>query len=317
MAKAKRAAEQQYVDLLKNIHDNGIWRGGLKQRLANNTAPQAKTLTGVQLRFQPEDGMPLTTLRNMRGAFYMFIGELLWILSGRTDLEMLHKFNVRYWDAWADEEHCGWYDLPVGQFGRTYGAQWRSFNAGADKPVDQIARLFKAIEKNPYDRGLLVSPWNPYDVDHIVIKPCHGQFRLLMVDDKWTMIVTQRSGDLPLGIPSNVVMYKFLQKLICMKTGFEEGEYIHDIHDAHYYSDQEKGVEALIEREPKPYPTVTIDPIMVKVLDAMIAGDDDPLASKEFNPDQKPYIDLLKEWIVLNDYESHPSIPRDILPVAI
>lgn len=317
MAKKSVAAENQYVELLKKIHRDGIWRGGLKQRLQDSSSPQAKTVTGYQLRFQPEDGMPLTTLRPMRTAFYMFIGELLWILAGRTDVEMLHKYGVSYWDPWCDEEHCGWYDLPVGQFGRTYGAQWRSFNAGAPKPIDQIARLFKVIKKNPYDRSLLVSPWNPYDVDHIVIKPCHGQFRLLMVDDKWTMIVTQRSGDVPLGIPSNVVMYKFLQMLICMKTGFPEGEYIHDIHDAHYYSDQEVGVEELIKRRPKSYPTVKINPIMVKVLDAMIEGNDDPLSLKEFNPDKKPYIELLKEWVTLDGYDPHPSISRDILPVAV
>lgn len=317
MPKPKIIPEQQYVDLLKNIHDNGIWRGGLKQRLSNNTTPQAKTLTAQQIRFQPEDGMPLTTLRNMKGAFYMFIGEMLWILSGNTGVDMLHKFNVHYWDEWADEEHCGWYNLPVGQYGRTYGAQWREFNAGAEHPIDQIARLFRAIDKNPYDRGLLVSPWNPYDVDHIVIKPCHGQFRLLMVEDKWTMIVTQRSGDVPLGIPSNLVMYKFLQMLICMKTGFAEGEYIHDIHDAHYYSDQEKGVEELISRAPKAYPTVKIDPILVKVLDAYLAGAPDPLSKPIFNPDFKSYNELLKEWIVLENYDPLPSIPRDILPVAV
>jgi thymidylate synthase len=308
--------EQQFVDILKKIHDQGAWRP-VKQRLAGQTVPEAKTVTGVQMRFQPEDGMPLTTLRSMKGAFYLFIGEMLWILSGNTGVDMLHKFNIRYWDDWCDEEHCGWYNLPVGEFGRTYGAQWRSFNAGGPQPIDQIKRLFDVIKKNPYDRGLIVNPWNPYDVDHIVIKPCHGQFRLLLVDDKWTMIVTQRSGDVPVGIPSNIVMYKFLQQLICMKTGYGEGELIYDIHDAHYYSDQEKGVEELISRAPKAYPTCTINPIMVEVLDAMLEGDADPFATKKFNPEQKPYNDLLKEWIILEGYDPHPPVPRDILPVAI
>lgn len=310
-------AEQQYVNLLIKIHKSGIDRPVKQKSTVTNEPLTARTLTGQHLRFKPEDGMPLTTLRNMRGAFYMFIGELLWILSGRTDLKNLQDYGVHYWDEWGTAEKCGWYNLPVGQFGRTYGAQWRSFNAGGSEPIDQIKRLFSVIEKNPNDRGLIVNPWNPYDVDHIVIKPCHGQFRLLLMGDRLDMVVTQRSSDVPLGLPSNVVMYKFLQMLICLKTGFKEGDLIYDIQDAHYYSDQTKGIEELISRKPKPYPTVTIDPIMVKVLDAMLDGDDDPLGSKKFNPDGESYITLLKKWIKLNNYDPHPSIPRELLPVDI
>lgn len=310
-------AEQQYVDLLKRIHETGTDRPVKQKSSVTNEPLTARTLTGQHLRFKPESGMPLTTLRNMRGAFYMFIGEMLWILSGRTDLENLQNYGVHYWDEWGTSEKCGWYNLPVGQFGRTYGAQWRSFNAGGPEPIDQIKRLFSVIEKNPHDRGLIVNPWNPYDVDHIVIKPCHGHFRLLLMGDKMDMVVTQRSSDVPLGLPSNVVMYKFLQMLICMKTGFKEGDFIYDIQDAHYYSDQQKGIEELISRQPKIYPTVTIDPIMVKVLDAMLEGIDDPLSSKKFNPQKKPYIELLKLWVKLEDYDPHPAIPRSLLPVDI
>lgn len=312
-----KAAEQQYIDLLRRIHDEGIHRPVKQVSTVTNEPLTAKTLTGQHLRFKPEDGMPLTTLRNMRGAFYMFIGEMLWILSGHTDAANLHKYNVHYWDEWCTAERAGWYNLPEGEFGRTYGAQWRSFNAGGPEPIDQIKRLFDVIARNPNDRGLMVNPWNPYDVDHIVIKPCHGAFRLLLMDNKWDMIVTQRSSDVPVGLPSNLVMYKFLQMLIAMKTGHEVGDLIYDIHDAHYYSDQEKGIEELISREPRPFPTVTIDPIMVKVLDAMLDGNDDPLSDKAFNPEGKSYIDLLKEWIVLDGYKPHPAIPRELLPVDI
>lgn len=313
----KATAEVQYVDLLRRIKVEGTDRPVKQKSTISDEPLTARTLTGQHLRFKPEDGMPLTTLRNMRGAFYMFVGEMLWILAGRTDLENLQKYNVHYWDEWATSEKCGWYNLPIGQFGRTYGAQWRAFNAGGPEPVDQIKRLFDLIAKNPHDRGLIVNPWNPYDVDHIVIKPCHGQFRLLMMDDKWDMVVTQRSSDVPLGLPSNVVMYKFLQMLICQKTGFAEGDLIYDIQDAHYYSDQEKGIEELLKRQPRPYPTVKIDPIMVEVLDAMLDGNDDPLSSKRFNPDQKSYPDLLKDWIKLDGYDPHPAIPRELLPVDI
>jgi thymidylate synthase len=105
--------------------------------------------------------------------------------------------------------------------------------------------------------------------------------------------------------------------LIAMKTGYKEGDLIYDIQDAHYYSDQEKGIEVLLSREPRPYPTVKIDPIMVKVLDAMLEGVDDPLGTKEFNPENKPYMDLLKDWVKLEGYDPHPSIPRELLPVDV
>ncbi len=312
-----KLGEDQYVALLQRIRDKGVDRPVKQQSTVSDAPLTARTLCGQHLRFKPEHGMPLTTLRNMRGAFYMFLGEMLWILSGRTDLENLQKYGVHYWDEWGTPEKCGWYDLPVGQFGRTYGAQWRSFNAGGPKPIDQIKRLFRMIAKNPNDRGLIVNPWNPYDVDHIVIKPCHGHFRLLLMDDRWDMVVTQRSSDVPLGLPSNLVMYKFLQLLICLKTGFKEGDLIYDLQDAHYYSDQQKGIEELLKREPRAYPKVTIDRALVRVLDAMIEGDDDPLAGKKFNPDKLSYTDLLKRWVKLEDYDPHPAIPRSLLPVDI
>ncbi len=309
--------EQQYIDILRQIYDHGVDRPVKQVSTVTNEPLSARTATGVQMRIKPEDGMPLTTMRAMKGAFYLFIGEMLWILSGHTDAENLHKYGVHYWDEWCTAERAGWYNLPEGQFGRTYGAQWRSFNAGGPEPVDQIKRLFNVIAKNPSDRGLVVSPWNPYDVDHLVVKPCHGQFRLLLMGERFDMIVTQRSSDVPVGLPSNLVMYKFLQSLICMKTGFKEGDLIYYLQDAHYYSDQKKGIEVLVEREPRPYPKATIDPIMVTVLDMMLDGHDDPLSEKSINPEGKPYLDLLKEWIKLEDYNPHPAIPRDVLPVDI
>lgn len=312
-----KSAEQQYVNLLNRIYKEGTHRPVKQVSTVTNEPLTAKTLTGQHLRFSPADGMPLTTLRNMKGAFYMFIGEMFWILSGHTDVENLHQYKVHYWDEWCTPERAGWYNLAPGQFGRTYGAQWRAFNAGGPTPIDQIKRLFDLIKKNPHDRSLIVNPWNPYDIDHLVVKPCHGAFRLLLMEDRWDMIVTQRSSDVPLGLPSNLVMYKFLQMLICLKTGFEEGDFIYDIHDAHYYSDQEKGIELLLARQPRAYPTVTIDPIMVKVLDMMLDGDTDPLSNKKINPAGKSYNDLLRQWIKLENYDPHPSIPREVLPVDI
>jgi thymidylate synthase len=242
---------------------------------------------------------------------------MLWILSGSTSLEQLQKYGVHYWDSWADAEHCGWYDLPVGEFGRTYGAQWRSFNAGGPEPIDQVKRVFDILAKNPEDRGMVITPWNPYDVDHLVVKPCHGHVQFVHVEGKLNMLVTQRSADVPVGIPSNLVMYKFFQMLVCMKTGLKEGDYVHNMGDTHYYEDQWPGVELMIEREAKPFPKVTIDPIMVRILDMMLEGEVDPLGTKEINPEGKPYTELIEQWVKLEGYDPHPAVPRDMMPVAI
>lgn len=315
--KKKKVAEQQFLDILQKIKDEGAWRTEKQISKKTGQPTKAKTLAGMQLRFKPEDGMPLTTLRNMKKALYYFIAEALWLLSGDTGVELLHKYDVHYWDEWCDAEHCGWYNLPVGQFGRTYGAQWRSFNAGGPEPVDQFKRLFDRIAQNPYDRSLIVTAWNPYDVDHLVVKPCHGQFQLILLDNKWTMIVVQRSSDFPIGFPADVVLYKFLQMLICMKTGFGEGELVYNLHDVHYRDEQQEGVDEVLSRKPRAYPKVTLDPIFVKVLDKLMEGEKDPLRLPEFNPDQKPYIELIQSWVKIEGYKPHPALPKDMLPIAV
>lgn len=309
--------EQQFLNLINKIYTEGVWRPVKQISQITGKPTRCKTITGAQMRFNPEDGMPFISLRNLKGAFKFFIGEMLWILSGSTHVDQLHKYGVRYWDEWCTEEKCGWYNLPVGSFGRTYGAQWRSFNAGGPEPVDQIARLFKIIEKNPFDRSLIVHPWNPYDVDHLVVKPCHGAFHLILMDGRWDMIVDQRSADVPVGIPSNLVMYKFLQMLICLKSGYPEGKLIYNMRDTHYYEDQEPGIKILLERKAKPFPKVTINPIMVEVLDEMLKGEVDPLGLKKFNPEQIPYTDLINQWVTLENYNPDPAIPKELLLVDI
>lgn len=313
----KPVPEKQYQDIIRKIYEEGSWRPVKQISQITGKPLRCKTIVGAQMRFQPEDGMPFVSMRNLRGAFKYFIGEMLWILSGSTNVEQLHKYGVTYWDEWCTPEKCGWYNLPVGEFGRTYGAQWRSFNAGGPEPIDQIARLFRIIAKNPHDRSLIVHPWNPYDVDHLVVKPCHGAFHLIYMDDKWQMVVDQRSADVPVGIPSNLVMYKFLQMLICLKTGIPEGELVYNMRDTHYYEDQEPGVLVMLEREAKPFPKATLNPILVDVLDAMLEGEVDPLSLKKFNPKQVPYTELISEWVTLEGYNPDPAIPRDLLPVAV
>lgn len=310
-------AEQQYLDALQRIYEEGVDRP-TRQVGADGRYLTARTITGVQLRFLAEEGMPLTTLRDMRGAFYLFIGELLWILSGRTDLEGLHAYGVRYWDEWGAKERSGWYNLPEGELGPIYGAQWRRFQVGGGVVIDQLARLFRLLADRPDDRSLVVTSWHPHDVDRVVVKPCHGvPWQVLKMGDRLDMLVSQRSADMPIGVPSNLVMYRFLQMLICMKAGYRVGDLVWQGSDVHYYSDQCAGVEELLRRAPRRYPVVVIDPILMTAVDRMLEGDRDPLSHPSINPKNISYNTLLRRLVHLVGYDPHPAIPKNLLPVAI
>lgn len=310
--------DKQYQSIIRTIKAEGHWRPTKQvSKITGKTGLMAKTVTRTEIRLQPEDGMPLTTLRNLRGAFAKFVGEMMCIIEGSIHLDRLHRYDIHYWDEFADAEHAGWYGLPKGSLGRDYGQQWRSYNGGGPEPVDQLLRLFKVFERNPYDRSLIIDAWNPYDVDHMVIKFCHPKHQFLLINGRFDLIVEQRSADIPVGIAADLPMYKFWHRLWCMKTGIPEGEYVHSMNDTHYYEDQTEGVEILLDREPRPSPTFSIDPIMLKVLDLWLAGEKDALGRPEINPDQRPYLELVRNWVRLDEYRPHPTIPYEKLPCAV
>lgn len=319
------AAEQQYLDILDRIRTSGTWEPTRQISDTTGEPVNAKTIMGASIILNPEDGFPLTTLRPMSTALFYFIGEMLWILSGSSQVSLLHKYGVKYWDPWVTKKMCERYELSKGDFGRTYGPQWRGFRTWNESTrtktiyqTDQIRELFTNIQHNPTDRRMIVNAYHPIDSKHLNIRPCHGTFHVRVLGNKQLdMVVTQWSADMPVGVPSNLVMYRFLQYLLCLKFGLEVGTYKHDLHDTHYYSNQEAGVDILLSRKPKKYPDLILNPIFADVLDSLVMGNPDPLKFKKFNPGKLPYAEVIKDWITLEDYNPHPAIPRELLPVAI
>lgn len=312
------ANEAQYVEILREIHENGTWKHTL-QKTAQGDDLMTRGIPYASMQFDLSgDTMPLTTLRPLGTAFYMFIGELLWILSGSESVADLNAYGVHYWDDWATEEKCGWKNLEVGHFGRTYGPQWRDFR-GPDGSVDQLKRLFKLLREKPTDKRMRVTPWHPCESDNLVVRPCHGDFYVYNDGEgRLHLNLLQMSADMPIGIPSNIVMYAVLLKLLAMIHGFQAGKLSHTTYDTHYYSDQVEGVDLLLERDPRPYPTAVISHTLAEVVRVMVDDDiRDPLALKEFNPEGLPYLEWLKREVPLVGYNPHLSISREKLPVAI
>lgn len=315
---AHQLPEQQYLKILEAILTEGIWTETRQVAKDTGVPVSSKAIIGQRMVIQPDHGMPLIRLRAMRKAFYFFIGEMLFFLGGGTKFDLLHKYGVHYWDDWNDAERRAYVGLEEGDMGPHYGKQWRAYSVGENRPpVDQIKELFNNIKSRPTDRRLIVNAWHPADSKMVVVRPCHGTFHVNILGGKVYLTVHQWSADFPMGIPSNLVMYKFLQLLICMKFGLEEGDLTYFTDDSHIYSNQVEGVKILLQRQPRPSPQVRINPILVDVLDCLLEGEQDPLALPRFNPKQLPYPDLLAEWVTLEGYNAFAPIPKELLPVAI
>lgn len=308
--------EQQYLDTLRKIRAEGEW----KPTRQDAGSVKTRGIPGSTFEFDlSQRHLPLISVRPLGGAVHYFVGEDFWIGSGSESLDDLHKFGVFYWDQWADAEHCGWKNLPVGHFGRTYGPQWRNFR-GADGVVcDQLKRLFRLLRENPNDKRMRVHAWHPCESDNLVVRPCHGDFCLYQANGVLSMNVTQMSADVPIGIPSNFVMYSVLLYLFCEIFGYEPGTYRHNTFDTHYYDNQQAGVDIICdEREARPFPTVSIDPIVAEAFRVMVDDDLlDPLGTATFNPDGLTYNEWLRKYIKLEGYQPQGKIPQELLPVAI
>lgn len=310
--------EQQYKDLMARILEEGKWKS-TRQRGANGELLRALTITGGHMRFDVSNGtMPLISLRALGGAFYQFVGELFWILSGNTHVYQLNRYGVKYWDAWAAPEMCRLYGLEPGEFGTTYGHQWRRFSIDDSRQIDQIKRLFDNLRARPDDRRLLVFAWNPGGVDNLVVRPCHGNFQIVHREGILDMWLLQPSADVPVGIPSNMVMYALLLQIIAKATGFKAGELVHNMGDTHMYEDQIPGVKELLKRDARPFPKVEISDAIIKAVLKMVdEGEKDPLSLPEINPDNLDYPTFFRENIKLIGYDPHPPLKRELMPVAI
>ncbi len=274
---------RQYLDLVEHILKNG----------KKKTDPQKVgniAVCGYQMRFDLNDGFPLITTRSMKGPWKAMIYELLWFLSGSTRVEDLHKNNVHLWDMWATPEICGSLGLETGDLGPIYGKQWRAFNGGGGKTVDQITNVINDLKTNPDSRRLVVTAWNPAEVDKVFVAPCHCFFKFFHAQGELSLHLFQRSADVPIGVPFDVAEYALLLMMVAQVTGLRAKEFIHTLSDTHIYLNQVDQMQELILREPKPLPKVKI------------------------NPDVKNIFDFRFEDFELLDYDPHPPIK---IPVSL
>ncbi|MDF1608453.1 thymidylate synthase [Hoeflea sp. YIM 152468] len=233
---------QQYHDLLRLVLDQGSDRD-------DRTGTGTRSLFGHQMRFDLAAGFPALTTKKLH--LRSIIHELLWFLKGDTNIAYLKANGVSIWDEWADEN---------GDLGPVYGAQWRSWPASDGSTIDQIAGVLNQIRTNPSSRRLIVSAWNPAEVDQMALPPCHCLFQFYVADGKLSCQLYQRSADIFLGVPFNVASYALLTMMVAQVTGLKPGDFVHTLGDAHIYKNHFDQADLLLSREPKALPVMRINP---------------------------------------------------------
>lgn len=233
---------KQYHELLRHVMDNGI----LKQ---DRTGTGTLSVFGYQMRFDLADGFPALTTKKLH--LRSIIHELLWFLKGDTNIKYLHDNKVSIWDEWADEH---------GDLGPVYGHQWRSWSASDGRTIDQIAQVVKMIMQNPDSRRLMVTAWNPGDIDKMALPPCHVLFQFYVADGKLSCQLYQRSADIFLGVPFNIASYALLTMMMAQVSGLKPGEFIHSFGDAHIYLNHTEQVALQLSRDFRTLPQMKINP---------------------------------------------------------
>ena len=233
---------RQYLDLLSHVLENGFDR-------SDRTGTGTRSVFGYQMRFDLSRGFPVTTTKKLH--LKSIIHELLWFLAGDTNIRYLNDNGVTIWDEWADEN---------GDLGPVYGKQWRSWPAEDGGEIDQIRNLLNQIRKNPHSRRLIVSAWNPAEVDRMALPPCHCLFQFHVSDGKLSCQLYQRSADIFLGVPFNIASYALLTMMVAQVTGLKVGDFVHTLGDAHLYSNHFEQAREQLRRTPKLLPTMWINP---------------------------------------------------------
>ena len=240
---------QQYHDLLKLVMKQGITR-------TDRTGTGTRSIFGHQMRFALADGFPMLTTKKLH--VKSIIHELLWFLKGDTNIAYLKANGVSIWDAWADAN---------GELGPVYGRQWRNWAAPDGQTIDQIGWVEAEIKRNPNSRRLLVSAWNPADVDRMALPPCHCLFQFYVADGKLSCQLYQRSADIFLGVPFNIASYALLTLMMAHVTGLVPGDFIHTLGDAHIYINHMEQVELQLTRDLRPLPLMVINPEVKSIFD--------------------------------------------------
>lgn len=261
---------KQYLDLLNRILDEGVQKG-------DRTGTGTLSVFGNQMRFNMQDGFPLLTTKKLH--LKSIIYELLWFLRGDTNVLYLQEHGVRIWNEWADEN---------GDLGPVYGHQWRSWPDYKGRTIDQIANVIDQIKHHPDSRRMLVTAWNPAEVDQMALPPCHCLFQFYVADGKLSLQLYQRSADTFLGVPFNIASYALLLQMMAQVTGLEAGEFIHTTGDTHLYLNHLEQAKLQLTREPRPLPKMKI------------------------NPDVKDLFSFKYEDFELTDYNPWPHIAADV-----
>ena len=233
---------QQYLKLLKYVNDCGI-------KKLDRTGTGTMSVFGYQMRFDLSQNFPLLTTKKIH--LKSVIYELLWFLSGDTNIKFLKDNGVSIWDEWADQD---------GELGPVYGHQWRSWPTPEGKTIDQISNLIKQIKNNPDSRRLIVSAWNVGEIEKMKLPPCHAFFQFYVADNKLSCQLYQRSADTFLGVPFNIASYALLTMMIAQVCDLELGDFVHTLGDAHLYSNHLDQAKLQLEREFRPLPTMKINP---------------------------------------------------------
>ena len=263
---------QQYLDLMRRILDEGAEK-------TDRTGTGTKSVFGHQMRFDLSESFPMVTTKKLH--LRSIIHELLWLLTGDTNVIYLHENKVTIWDEWADEQ---------GNLGPVYGHQWRNWEAADGRVIDQVTQVIEQIKTNPDSRRLIVSAWNVGDIDRMALPPCHLLFQFYVADGKLSCQLYQRSADVFLGVPFNIASYSLLCMMMAQVCGLQPGEFVHTLGDAHLYSNHLEQTELQLSREPKSPPRMII------------------------NPEVKCLFDFKFEDFELVDYDPHPHIKA---PVAV
>jgi thymidylate synthase len=240
---------KQYLDLLRHVLENGRFK-------ADRTGTGTYSVFGAQVRFDLEAGFPLLTTKKLHTR--SIIHELLWFVSGETNIRYLRENGVTIWDEWADEE---------GNLGRVYGAQWRDWRTPDGRSIDQLANLVHSLKNNPDSRRHIVSAWNPGEIEGMALPPCHALFQFYACDGELSCQLYQRSADLFLGVPFNIASYALLTAMIAQVTGLKPKEFVHTFGDLHLYANHLEQAREQLTRAPRPLPALRLNPAVQRLED--------------------------------------------------
>lgn len=268
---------RQYLDLLQHVLDNGV-------ETDDRTGVGTLSVFGTQTRYDLRDGFPAVTTKRL--AFKTMATELMWFISGNTNVKMLQRHGCRIWDEWGDV---------FGDLGPVYGEQWRDWNGSG---TDQLADVIEQIKTSPHGRRHIVSAWNVEDIEYMALPPCHMMFQFYVRNDELSCHLYQRSGDLFLGVPFNIASYALLTHIVAHLTGLQAGEFVHTIGDAHIYKNHIEQVKLQLSRDVRPLPRL----VFGEKAKASTCIDDFALREDT----------RVKDFFTLDGYDPHPTIKAEV-----